>query len=397
MVDPGGPVVSGTVEPGFEAVREEFERCFAERGEVGAAVAVHLGGVPVVDLHGGLRSPERGLPWQDDTMSIVFSVTKGVAALTMAVARSRGLFDYDRPVAEYWPEFARGGKEDITVRCLLAHRAGLPYLDVPITPELLGDHDRLADALAAQRPAWEPGSRVGYHNLTVGFYESELLRRTDREGRSLGRYFAEEVAAPLDLDFHIGLPDADPNRIADLVGGRWKDLVSDPGAVPPLHLLARLWPWSVAARTFGNPSLSRIDSLLAPDYRSVEMPNGNGIGTARAVARLYGEFASGAPVLGVDEDTLEQLRAVPEPPAGGRRDVNLKVPANLSLGQWKPSPAWRFGSGDACYGAPGAGGSFGYADPALGLGYGYVTNRLGLRIWDDPRDVALRRAVESCL
>lgn len=397
MVDSRDPVVSGSVRSGFEPVRVAFERIFAERGEVGAAVAVYLDGAPVVDLHGGLRSPARAAPWQADTMSIVFSATKGVAALTMALARSRGLFDYDRPVAEYWPEFASEGKQNITVRCLLDHRAGLPYLDTEITPELMRDHDALAEPLAAQRPAWEPGSCVGYHNLTVGFYMSELLRRTDPGGRTLGRYFADEIAAPLDLDFHIGLPETEVDRLADLVGGRWRDLLSDPLAVPPLHLLARLWPWSIAARTFGNPPLSRIDSLLAPDYRNVEMPNGNGIGTARAMARLYGEFAMGAPTLRVDEGTLEELRKVPDPAARGNRDVNLKVPVNLSLGQWKPSMAWRFGSTEACYGAPGAGGSFGYADPELGLGYGYVTNRLGLRIWDDPRDVALRRAVESCL
>ncbi|GAA1469027.1 beta-lactamase family protein [Nocardiopsis exhalans] len=390
------PRVHGWTEPAFAPVREAFQRNFTEHGELGAAVAVHHRGRLVADLWAGVRDQSTGAPWESDTLAIVFSATKGVTSMVLAHAHSRGLFCYERPVADYWPEFAQHGKEHVTVRELLSHRAGLPYLDVELSPALLADHDRLAEALAAQSPVWAPGTRHGYHSVTIGLYAGELLRRVD--GRTVGTYLAEELAGPLGLDLYVGLPeDIDPDRLAPMAGGTWRDLAADPTAVPLGHVLARSLPWTTAARTFANPPLKSANQLAGPDYRSVELPHGNGFATARSLAVLYGEFAQGSPVLGVGQDSLRALEEQPTEPSGGERDVNLKVRTRYSLGLWKPFPGWRFGSDGRAYGTPGAGGSFGFADPATGTGYGYVPNRMGLRIWDDPRDVNLREALVDCL
>jgi CubicO group peptidase (beta-lactamase class C family) len=200
------PTARGLVAPGFEEVRDEFERNFAERGEIGAAVAVYWRGKKVVDLWGGRRTPEGDDLWNEDTMVVVMSTTKGLAAMTLAVANARGWLDYEAPVAHYWPEFAQNGKEAITVRQLLAHEAGLVLLDEMLTPDKLRDLDYMARLLGRQKPAWVPGTRHGYHTMTLGLYMQELIRRVDPGHRTLGRFFHEDIAVPLGLEFYIGLP-----------------------------------------------------------------------------------------------------------------------------------------------------------------------------------------------
>lgn len=180
----GNRKIRGHVAPGFEPVREEFERNFSERGELGAACCAYLDGEKVVDLWGGSRDRRTGAPWERDTPVLVFSTTKGVSALAVALAHSRSLIDYDERVAAYWPEFAHNGKGGVTVRQLLNHRAGLRAVDEPLNPRVLSDLDRVAGILARQRPAWKPGTRQGYHYLTLGLCENELLRRVDPRGRS---------------------------------------------------------------------------------------------------------------------------------------------------------------------------------------------------------------------
>jgi CubicO group peptidase (beta-lactamase class C family) len=159
--------VNGTVAPGFERVQEAFERSFIERGELGAAVAVYHRGCKVVDLWGGIRDKASGAPWEEDTMAVVFSTTKGMSAMVVAVAHSRGLFDYDEPVATYWPEFAQNDKENVTVRTLLNHQAGLCAIDEPLDLDILADPDKLAAVIARQKPAWEPGTKQGYHGVCM--------------------------------------------------------------------------------------------------------------------------------------------------------------------------------------------------------------------------------------
>src|SRR6478609_8109920 len=198
--------VEGQVAPGFEEVRAEFERNFAERGEIGAAVAAYLRGEKIVDLWGGRRSPKGDEPWTEDTMVVVMSTTKGLAAMTLAVAHSRGWLDYEAPIAHYWPEFAQNGKARITVRQLLAHEAGLAVLDENLTIDQMHDLDLVAHVISRQKPAWAPGTRHGYHAMSVGLYMQEIIRHVDPKRRSLGKFFHEEIAEPLGIDFYIGLP-----------------------------------------------------------------------------------------------------------------------------------------------------------------------------------------------
>src|SRR6187200_340231 len=205
--------VSGFVAPGFEEVRAEFERNFeGRRGEIGAAVAAYWRGSKVVDLWGGRRTPKGDAPWDRDTMVAVMSTTKGMSAMTLAIANARGWLDYDAPVARYWPEFAQNGKGTVTVRQLLGHEAGLVLLDEELRIGDMRDLDAVARVLARQKPAWPPGTRHGYHTMSLGLYMQELIRHVDPAKRTLGRFFQEEIAKPLGLELYIGLPAEIPDE-----------------------------------------------------------------------------------------------------------------------------------------------------------------------------------------
>lgn len=190
-------MIHGSVSSGFEEVEIEFRRNFAERDELGAACTIYYKGKKVVDLWGGYRDEATLAPWEEDTLVLVFSTTKGFSALAVAVAHSQGLLDYDEKVATYWPEFAQNGKADITVRQLLEHQAGLCAIDEPLDLAMLANLDVMAAALAKQKPAWEPGTRSGYHAWSLGWYQNELIRRVDPQHRSIGQFFQDEIARPL--------------------------------------------------------------------------------------------------------------------------------------------------------------------------------------------------------
>jgi CubicO group peptidase (beta-lactamase class C family) len=395
-VDVPPDLVGGDVADGFGPVADAFRRNFAERGEIGAACAVFQNGRKVVDLWGGYRNGETREPWQDDTLVTVFSSTKGVASLAIAVAHSRGLIDYDEKVATYWPEFARNGKADVTVRQLLSHQAGVAAIDRPLSITDLADLDVVADALAAQAPAWEPGTRHGYHGISLGWYEGELIRRTDPAGRTLGRFFAEEIAAPLGIEFYIGVPHTvDADRIAYIHGYRPVELLLHLGAMPWRFVAGFLNPRSITARSFANPKiLAETGNYNRPEVRRLELPAANGTGQVRAIAEAYGDVATGGGKLGLTASTLDALIRPAAPPSGGLRDVVLGVDSVFSLGYVKPFPRFRFGaSGGQAFGTPGAGGSFGFADPETRIGFAYAMNRTGFYLWDDPREVALRDAL----
>ncbi|WP_052665967.1 serine hydrolase domain-containing protein [Nitriliruptor alkaliphilus] len=393
-VPPG--LIHGEVEQGYGPVADAFRANFTERGEIGAAVAVYRDGEKVVDLWGGYRDGAQRLPWERDTLVNVFSTTKGVASMAIAVAHSRGLLDYDEEVATYWPEFAANGKQHVTVRQLLSHQAGLAAIDRPLDLDTLADLDLLADALAEQAPAWEPGTRHGYHGVTLGWYEGELLRRVDPSGRSLGRFFADEIAAPLGIEFHLGVPDdLDASRFATVHGYHPAEMLLHLHELPPRFVLAFLNPKSLTGRSFGNPKLlGVIGNYNRPDVRRLEIPAANGHGHARAVAAAYGAMATGGDRLGLTPATIAALTEPARPPTEGLRDQVLHVDTVFSLGYMKPFPRLRFGtSAGQAFGTPGAGGSFGFADPDAGIGFAYVMNRSGFRLWDDPREVALRQAL----
>lgn len=383
----------GDVAPGFEGVADEFRRNFSERNELGAACAVYHRGEKVADLWGGHRDRHRTRSWLEDTLVVVYSTSKGLSATTMALARARGLLDYDERVAAYWPEFAQNGKGEITVRQLLAHEAGLAAVDVPLTPQMLADPDAVGDAIAPQRPNWTPGSRHGYHALSIGFYESQLIRRVDPQGRTLAQFFAEEIANPLGIEFYFGVPPTVPDeRIARIKGYSRAAVLLNIGPMPARMVLGFTRRSSLTYRAFGNPRLRGATDLDRPEYRAIEMPAATGVGQARAIARVYGDLAAGGSELGIDAGTLAELAAPAVQPPGGATDLVLRVEAAFALGFLKPSPKFRFGSSDAAFGHTGAGGSFGFADPDTELGFAYTPNRLGFHLRDDPREKPLRDA-----
>jgi len=391
MRAPAKVAVVGTVSPGYEDVREAFVENFTRRGELGAACCVYRHGEKVVDLWGGLRDRQSGTPFRADTMAIVHSSTKGLAAMVIALAHSRQWLDYDERVAAYWPEFAGAGKAPITVRQLLAHQAGLFAFDERVDREVVADLDRLAGVMARQRPAWAAGERQAYHAITLGFYEGELIRRVDPQRRTLGRVFAEDIAAPLELDAHIRVPEAIPSeRIAPLESpSTWQRITSMPLALT----FDAMNPRSVLHRSLvSNPGTQFYLDPQRVVVRELEVPSGGGVASARALAKAYGVFASGGHALGLRTATLDALQAPAVPSRHGFYDECLHGPVKFSLGFMKPSKAIAFGT-DAAFGAPGAGGSFGFADPHTGIGYGYVTSKGGMHLEGDPRDLALRAAL----
>jgi CubicO group peptidase (beta-lactamase class C family) len=384
--------VKGHVSAGFEAVRDAFAENFSRRHELGGACCVYYRGEKVVDLWGGVRNKATGEPWEEDTMVLVYSSTKGLAAMTLAVAHSRGWLDYEQLVCRYWPEFAQQGKENITVRQLLAHQAGLFAFDEPVDKSVVADLDRLAVVLARQKPAWEPGTRQAYHAISLGYYESELLRRVDPHHRSLGQFFQDEIASPLGLDFYIRLPESIPNtRLATL-------------AKPSLFRALLGFPIRFSLAAF-NPRSNIRRALMGSEFphdeqhiyaRNLEVPSGGGVGTARAMAHAYSVFATGGRELQLRPETLQALSAQAISPTHGFYDECMMGDVQFSLGFMKPSPVLSFGS-EGSFGSPGFGGSLGFADPKAGIGYAYVTNQMGAALTGDPRDLALRNAVYSII
>lgn len=394
----GSGLIHGSVAPGFEEVEVQFRKNFTQRGELGAACAVYWKGEQVVDLWGGLRDAKSDKPWEEDTLVMVFSTTKGMAAMAMAVAHSHGLFDLDERVTTYWPEFAQERKELITVRQLLSHQAGLCAIDERLDSEKLANLDVLAKILAEQKPHWEPGTRHGYHGMSLGWYEGELIRRVDPKRRSLGQFFQDEIAEPLNLEFYIGTPSEIPeSRITSIKDFHPVRMLFNLNKVTWRFALAVLNPWSLSAREFTNPKLRRPRDLNSGDMRSVEIPSANGIGLVRSIAKAYGVFSNGGHELGLKKETFEALISPATLPMNGPFDRVLRLNMSFSFGFMKPFPNFQFGSSGKAFGQPGFGGSFGYADPELQVGYAYAPNKCGYYFWDDPREKSLRYALNRCL
>jgi CubicO group peptidase (beta-lactamase class C family) len=376
------PRTNGFVAPGFEEVRAEFERNFAERGEIGAAVAAYWRGEKVVDLWGGRRTPEGDDPWNEDTMVVVMSTTKGLSAMTLALANARGWLDYEAPVASYWPEFAQNGKAEVTVRQLLGHEAGLVLLDEPLSIAKLRDLDYIARVLARQKPAWPPGTRHGYHTLTIGLCMQELIRRVDPDHRSLGRFFHDEIASTLGIDFHIGLPrDIPSERLARIKPlSRWRGVLAL-RYTPPAVTLKMIPPGSLPRRSFVAGRRLNDRNYLGLGAR------GNGVGTARASAPAR-RSPKAAPARHHAGDTGAGDRAAHRRGSQGRGAGRADY---FSLGFLRRGP--RFLRSTERVQLTGAGGSIGFADPDARLGYAYVMTRLDFYLVNDPREKALRDAV----
>jgi CubicO group peptidase (beta-lactamase class C family) len=387
--------ISGFVKPGFETVREAFIENFTHRNDLGAACCIYYQGEKILDLWGGIRNIATGKPWEEDTMVDVFSTAKGMSGLAMALIHSRGLLDYEEHVCKYWPEFAQQGKENITVRQLLSHQAGLFAIDTPIDKSVVADLDQLAVILAQQKPAWEPGTRQAYHAQSLGFYEGELLRRIDSQHRSLGLFFQDEIASRLGLDFYIRLPEDIPNsRLAAIQKANPALMIFN---MPlPLMMASMNQQSPTYQAVFKNPGPWLLLDQVRIYSRNLENPSGGGIGTARAIALAYSVFATGGHELGLRQETLQALMAPAMPPLHGFYDEVMKKLMTLSLGFLKPCSPYPFGNPGA-FGSPGAGGSFAFAYPEAGIEYAYVTNRMGEKMGGDPRDLLLRDAFRKVI
>ncbi|MEU3840857.1 serine hydrolase domain-containing protein [Streptomyces sp. NPDC028635] len=382
--------VHGAVAEGFEPVREAFARNFAALGEQGAAVTVYRDGHKVVDLWGGTRDVDGGAPWEQGTAQIVRSATKGVAAAALLLLHQRGELDLDAPVGAHWPEYKTAGKERTLVRHLLAHRAGVPVLDRPLTLAEAADPDRAAAAVAAQAPVWEPGTDHGYHAHTYSWLTGELVRRVT--GRTIGEWIADEIAGPVGADFWLGLPEDAHARVgrvgpvtAPEAGGlktRPKRAVADAYADPA----------SLTLRAFG--AIAPAPDENDPAYHAAALPGSTGIATADGLARVYaaliGDVDGGRRLF--TPGTMELARG--EQSAGP--DRVLVVNTRFGLGYMLHGSASPL-LADGSFGHPGRGGALGFADPASGIAFGYVTNGFRKTVTADPRAQALVRAVRGAL
>lgn len=375
--------IRGHVDQRFDFVLDAFRRNFESSSEIGATVNVVVDGHTVIDLWGGYQDRVRTKAWLRDTIVNMMSVGKVASAVSIFWLVERGVLDPDVPVAQYWPAFSAAGKAGVTLQWVLDHRAGLPVLDPGLAAGAIYDHDAVCRALAAQAPLWQPGSAAGYHILTQGFILSEVIRRTD--GRSLGRLFAEEFAAPLHLDYWIGLPAELQERCADFVMAR-EGTILDEAVRDPLSWQGRAWAQLNATEDFNSSS-----------WRTCEIPSANGHGHARAVARLMAALAAGGSLDGVRvlrEETVERMAAAQH----NLVEVVMGRAYHQASGLLRNSPpiVW-MGPNPGAFGHHGVGGAIGVADPDARLGFSYAMNQMHSRIDNGPRAGNLLAAVYEVL
>jgi CubicO group peptidase (beta-lactamase class C family) len=370
--------IDGTCDPRFEAVREAFIANFDQGLEVGASACVVQDGETVVDLWGGTMDgslDEPGtIPWKRDTITNVWSTTKTMTALSALILADRGQLDLHERVSRYWPEFKEGGKEDVTVAHLMSHSAGLSGWQEPMEATDLYDWDLSCARLAAQEPWWEPGTASGYHAVTQGYLVGEVVRRVD--GRSVGQFFAEEVAGPLGADFFIGLPDSEHGRVANVV---------PPPALE--ELLASADPTSLPVRTFANPPLSAEQSW-DPAWRRAEIPAAGGHGNARSVARAQSVLSHGGAVDGVRLLSAAGCEAPLEEQTNGT-DLVLGAPLRFGMGYGLMSPEVPLSPNPRAYFWGGWGGSLVVNDLDANMTVAYVMNRMGEGTMGDTRAIGI--------
>jgi CubicO group peptidase (beta-lactamase class C family) len=382
--------VDGWTAEGFEGVRIAFEKNFAEGLEVGAAFAAYHRGRLVADLWGGVADVKTQRPWERDTMIVVFSTTKGMTAICANKLAQEGRLDVDAPVAQYWPEFAQEGKDDIPVRYLLSHRAGLAWADEPLTLDQALQWEPMIHALERQKPSWEPGTAHGYHAITYGYLVGEVVRRIT--GKSIGTYFHDEIAQPLGLDCWIGLPASEESRVANLVGsitGNMESADLDPEA--RASIAALMGPDSMLGKALsGGGAFGGAGIWNTRPVHAAEIPAAGGISDARSLARMYA--ACVGEVDGIRLLTPERVAIATEQQTEGPNIVILGLDIQFGLGFFLPSSIVQMG-GPRSFGHFGAGGSVGWADPEAEFGFGYVMSRMDLGLAGDQRS---SRLVNAC-
>jgi len=392
--------LQGFCVPEFKPVLDAFAANFSEREETGASVCLTVDGRTVVDLWGGMADPAAQRPWTRDTVSIVFSCTKGATAICAHVLKSRGQLAYDDPVARFWPEFARHGKGDTTVRMFLDHSSAVAALRAPVKKDGTYDWTYMIERLQDEEPFWEPGTRNGYHGLTFGWTVGEIVRRAS--GKSLGAFFRDEVAGPLGLDFWIGLPEEHESRVAPMIRHVWPTdvalppfldaVVNDKSSLPHLFLM--------------NTGGFMPNGANTRAGHAAEIGAANGISNARGLAGLYAPLANGGDKL-VDGETLDEMGRVS---MATHSDATLCIPTRFALGFMKSMDNRKRSVGatlmpgtdsailgDAAFGHVGAGGSIGFADPACRMSFGYSMNRMGAGLLLNPRGQSLVDAAYRCL
>jgi CubicO group peptidase (beta-lactamase class C family) len=363
--------IHGICKPGYERVREAFARNFEEQGEVGAALSLVVDGETVVDIWGGHADGALSRPWEEDTIVNTFSTTKGITTICALRLIEQGKIDVDAPVAQYWPEFAAAGKEEITFRQLISHQAGLPGIDGMIPVEKAYEWEPVIEALAAQKPFWEPGPQFGYHAVTFGSLVGEVIRRVS--GKSVGTYWREEFAEPLGLDYHIGFGEELDERCATISPAPLPDLSK---VDHPLYK-AMLDPSTLTFKAFMITPLPMVEPLYmnTRKWRAAEVPAANGHGTARSLARLYGALATGGKLDGIQVLKPETIEMATQTQSRGQ-DAVLLFPMRFGVGFILETPEWQISPNGTVFGHAGMGGSFGFADPEAKYGVGYVMNQM---------------------
>ena len=393
-------MVNGYCDDRFIEARKIFEKSLEDGFELGGAICLEVKGEKVLDLWGGHKDQDRTEAWEENTIVNVFSTTKGIAAICLLQLIEKGLIDIEKPVSNYWPEFSQNGKEDIPVKYLFCHKSGLCGVREPLETGAFSDWDLICNQLAKQEPLWEPGSAHGYHAITYGHLVGELLKRVD--GRTIGTYFKEEIAEPLDLDFWIGLPDSEFDRVSDIY----------PSKPSPLQflfpLLAKLPRFLLPGPTkflvdfgdtskpvgaaFNNPPIASNNGMEAntKKWRNAEIPAANGHGTARSIAKLYGVLANGGSLDGLhilSPDTIEMARTTQ---SDGKDLVLGGMHTRFGLGFMLGTKNVSMGPNSEAFGHGGAGGSLGFADPDNNISLGFVMNQMhpGITAWKTATDVA---------
>lgn len=381
----------GYFDPRFETVRELFAEQQTDEQARGGALCVTIGGETVLDLWQGVVDKDNQQVWEQDTLVNVFSCTKPLGAVALLQQVEAGRIGLDSPLADAWPEFAQAGKEQVTLRQVLSHRSGMSAISETLPPEALFDWDAMATALAAQAPWWTPGEAHGYAPVTYAWLLGEPLKRLS--GERPGAYIQEHICQPLGMDFFVGVPDQDLQRIAHV--SRLRNQYGDEYARKLFASMGQ--PDGMGFKAFGNPS-SMMVSTNKREWQQAEILSANGTGNARSLARFWQLLAHGGKLDGtqlLDSELVDQMRT--EHSQG--MDKTLLAPTRFGLGvmleqNWEGGG---FGMGPGAYGHPGAGGSLGFCDPDAGVGFGYVTNTMGPYVLMDPRALALSREVYRCL
>lgn len=386
-------IVFGEVKKGFEEVKEAFYDNFIHRNEEGAACSIYYKGEKVVDLWGGTK--DKNNPWKQDTMALIFSASKGLASMVFAKLHSMSLLDYDEKVSTYWPEFSIYGKQDITVRQLISHQAGLVVSKEKLHIQQLSDFDYVQQVISQIKPSWKPGDYQGYQAGTIGFFMGEIVRRVDKQHRSLGQFFNEEIATPLQCQSYIGLPESIQDQdVAKTIMINPLVAITNLNKLPKSMRKALLNPFSLFMKS------TTIVKGYNPNKREtwrVEQPSGNAITTARSLAYLYSVFASEPKVLNLSSTTVELLNLPPESVRISTKDKVIFLDTRYGLGFMKPDPSFTFSNNPNAFGFLGATGSFAFADTNEQIGYAYLTRKMGYYGINDPREASVRKQMYQCI